>query len=62
MFCRHLPPVTKATLVSEVLKCLQQDPGLRCLAVLDEQERPVGLVHQHGLLGRFANPFSHSLF
>lgn len=61
MLCRHLAPVRQGTRVPEVVERFRHDPELRCLAVLDDGDRPVGVVRQHEFLGVFANPFSHSL-
>ncbi|QFT86628.1 Putative cyclic di-GMP phosphodiesterase YliE [Halomonas sp. THAF12] len=61
MLCRHLEPVRQGTPVPEVVERFRHDPELRCLAVLDDDDRPVGVVRQHAFLGVFANPFSHSL-
>ncbi|WP_338035074.1 bifunctional diguanylate cyclase/phosphodiesterase [Halomonas urmiana] len=61
MLCRHLAPVAQGTPVPEVVARFRDDPGLRCLAVLDAEQRPVGMVRQHAFLSLFTNPFSHSL-
>ncbi|MFG6176439.1 EAL domain-containing protein [Halomonas sp. THAF12] len=61
MLCRHLAPVMQGTLVPEVVERFRCEPELRCLAVLDDDHRPVGLVRQHQFLGVFTNPFSHAL-
>lgn len=61
MLCRHLPPLAQGTPVPEVVTRFREDPGLRCLAVLDDDQRPVGVVRQHEFLSEFTNPFSHSL-
>ncbi|ATJ84656.1 bifunctional diguanylate cyclase/phosphodiesterase [Halomonas beimenensis] len=61
MLCRHLGPVAQGTPVPEVVERFRRDPELRCLAVLDDDRRPVGLVRQHEFLGLFTNPFSHAL-
>ncbi|MDR5866443.1 EAL and GGDEF domain-containing protein [Halomonas koreensis] len=61
MLCRHLPPVARGTPVPEVVARFRHEPNLRCLAVLDDDQRPVGVVRQHEFLSLFANPFSHSL-
>lgn len=61
MLCRHLTPVAQGTPVPDVVARFRDDPGLRCLAVLDDDQRPVGVVRQHEFLAVFTNPFSHSL-
>ncbi|SFT55674.1 bifunctional diguanylate cyclase/phosphodiesterase [Halomonas saccharevitans] len=61
MLCRHLAPVAQGTPVPEVVARFRDDPELRCLVVLDAEQRPVGLVRQHAFLSLFTNPFSHSL-
>lgn len=61
MLCRHLTPVAQGTPVPEVVARFREDPDLRCLAVLDDDQRPVGVVRQHEFLSVFTNPFSHSL-
>ncbi len=61
MLCRHLAPVRQGTPVPEVVERFRHDPELRCLAVLDDDDRPVGVVRQHEFLGVFTNPFSHAL-
>lgn len=60
--CRHIAPVAQDTPVPDVLKRFQRESDLRCLAVLDAEQRPIGLVSQQELLGHFVNPFSHSLY
>lgn len=59
--CRHLAPVVQGTPVPEVVARFRDDPELRCLAVLDAEQRPVGVVRQHAFLSLFTNPFSHAL-
>lgn len=61
MLCRHVPSIEPGTPVPKVVERFKAQPDLRCLAVVDEQ-RPVGIVRQHGFLQLFTNPFSHALY
>lgn len=60
--CHHTAPVQQSAPIPEVLRRFKHEPSLRCLAVLDSEQHPIGVVRQHDLLGQFANPFSHSLY
>ncbi|WP_136065875.1 bifunctional diguanylate cyclase/phosphodiesterase [Modicisalibacter radicis] len=61
MLCRQVSPIELDTPVPKVVERFKAQPDLRCLTVVDEQ-RPVGVVRQHGFLQLFTNPFSHSLY
>ncbi|SDN86932.1 diguanylate cyclase (GGDEF) domain-containing protein [Halomonas shengliensis] len=62
MLSRHEAPLHRKVRVPDALSRFRETPALRCIAVLDDEGRPVGVLRQPHLLGLFANPFSHSLY
>lgn len=62
LLSRHVAPLSRDVRVPEALRRFKEAPGLRCIAVLDADQRPLGVLRQPDLLSLFANPFSHSLY
>ena len=55
------PAVPHATPVAAVLEAFRAQANLNSLAVLDEQQRPVGIVHRHSLSDALLKPFATDL-
>jgi len=49
-------------LIPEVLERFRLQPSLNTLAVVDEDDRPVGIVHHHELSSALLKPFAHEVF
>ncbi len=56
------PAVTQGTPTATVLEAFRRQANLNSLAVLDEQERPCGIVHRHSLSDALLKPFATDLF
>lgn len=56
------PAVSFATPTAEVLEAFRAQANLNSLAVLDDQQRPVGIVHRHSLSEILLKPFATELF
>ncbi|MEK1907496.1 MAG: bifunctional diguanylate cyclase/phosphodiesterase [Pseudomonas sp.] len=56
------PAVSQNTATAEVLEAFRAQANLNSLAVLDEQEQPVGIVHRHSLSEALLKPFATDLF
>ncbi|MDU9390774.1 bifunctional diguanylate cyclase/phosphodiesterase [Pseudomonas sp. zfem002] len=56
------PAVTGDTATPLVLEAFRRQANLNSLAVLDEQERPCGIVHRHSLSDALLKPFATDLF
>jgi len=56
------PAVTRDTATPLVLEAFRRQANLNSLAVLDEQERPCGIVHRHSLSDALLKPFATDLF
>jgi diguanylate cyclase (GGDEF)-like protein len=56
------PAVTGNTATPLVLEAFRRQANLNSLAVLDEQERPCGIVHRHSLSDALLKPFATDLF
>ncbi|MBC9249781.1 diguanylate phosphodiesterase [Pseudomonas alcaligenes] len=54
--------VSQATATAEVLEAFRAQANLNSLAVLDEQDQPVGIVHRHSLSEALLKPFATDLF
>ncbi|MDH4564365.1 bifunctional diguanylate cyclase/phosphodiesterase [Pseudomonas sp. BN411] len=56
------PAVHEDTPIHEVLEAFRAQANLNSLAVLDDQQRPVGIVHRHLLSEALLRPFATDLF
>ncbi|UUD64893.1 EAL and GGDEF domain-containing protein [Pseudomonas seleniipraecipitans] len=56
------PAVSIATPTADVLEAFRAQANLNSLAVLDEQQRPVGIVHRNSLSEVLLKPFATELF
>lgn len=58
---RAVEPVMLAMRVIDLASHFRRQPGLRCVAVLDDGI-PVGMIRRNEFLTLFVNPYSHALF
>ncbi len=56
------PAVALTTPTAEVLEAFRAQANLNSLAVLDEAQQPVGIVHRHSLADALLKPFATELF
>jgi len=56
------PGVPDGTPIARVLALFQAQPTLMSLAVIDEQQRPIGFVHRHALSDALLKPFGTDLY
>ncbi|NBA98445.1 bifunctional diguanylate cyclase/phosphodiesterase [Pseudomonas sp. R5(2019)] len=56
------PAVTRQTPTAHVLEAFRRQANLNSLAVLDDQDRPCGIVHRHSLSDALLKPFATDLF
>lgn len=56
------PAVADSTPIARVLDLFQAQASLTSLAVIDDQERPVGFVQRHALSDALLKPFATELF
>ncbi|TBU86691.1 bifunctional diguanylate cyclase/phosphodiesterase [Phytopseudomonas dryadis] len=56
------PAVALDTPTAQVLEAFRAQANLNSLAVLDAQQRPVGIVHRHSLSEALLKPFATELF
>ncbi|NNJ14317.1 EAL and GGDEF domain-containing protein [Pseudomonas putida CSV86] len=56
------PAVTRDTATPLVLEAFRRQANLNSLAVLDEQQRPCGIVHRYSLSDALLKPFATELF
>lgn len=56
------PAVGVQTPIAEVLEAFRAQANLNSLAVLNEQQQPVGIVHRHSLSETLLKPFAADLF
>lgn len=56
------PAVSQNTTIAEVLEAFRAQANLNSLAVLDEEQQPVGIVHRHSLSEALLKPFATDLF
>ncbi|WP_175652443.1 bifunctional diguanylate cyclase/phosphodiesterase [Pseudomonas sp. Marseille-P9899] len=56
------PAGTGSTATPKVLEAFRRQANLNSLAVLDEQQRPCGIVHRHSLSDALLKPFATDLF
>ncbi|WP_160287923.1 bifunctional diguanylate cyclase/phosphodiesterase [Pseudomonas knackmussii] len=56
------PAVASDTPISAILEAFHSQANLNSLAVLDEHQRPVGIVHRHALSDALLKPFATDLF
>lgn len=54
--------VTGNTATPQVLEAFRRQANLNSLAVLDEHQRPIGIVHRHSLSDALLKPFATDLF
>ncbi|AYC32221.1 GGDEF domain-containing protein [Pseudomonas cavernae] len=55
------PAVAQDQPIAEVLEAFRQQANLNSLAVLNEQQQPVGIVHRHSLSEALLKPFATDL-
>ena len=56
------PGVAASTPIAQVLAMFQAQPALSALAVLDEQQQPLGIVNRQALADALLKPFGTELF
>ncbi|GAB3394753.1 bifunctional diguanylate cyclase/phosphodiesterase [Azotobacter armeniacus] len=56
------PGVADSTPVAQVLELFRSQASLNLLAILDAEQRPVGVVHRHALSDALLKPFGPELF
>ncbi|HBX54166.1 bifunctional diguanylate cyclase/phosphodiesterase [Pseudomonas sp. UBA2684] len=56
------PAVAMNTATADVLEAFRAQANLNSLAVLNEQQQPVGIVHRHSLSEALLKPFATELF
>lgn len=56
------PAVAMNTATADVLEAFRAQANLNSLAVLNEQQQPVGIVHRHSLSEALLKPFATDLF
>ncbi len=58
---RRLPPVTAELTSNEIVRKFHDDPGLNCLAVVDRDQRIIGVLRSLDILRRGTEGFFHEL-
>lgn len=58
----YLPPIPPETTGNAVIEIFRQQPEVLCFPVINENGIPLGILHKHHLMARFAEPFGHSLY
>lgn len=56
------PAVSHSTATAEVLEAFRAQANLNSLAVLDDQQQPVGIIHRNSLSEALLKPFATDLF
>ncbi|MWV15744.1 EAL domain-containing protein [Pseudomonas sp. L-22-4S-12] len=56
------PAVSHSTATAEVLEAFRAQANLNSLAVLDEQQQPLGIIHRNSLSEALLKPFATDLF
>jgi EAL domain-containing protein (putative c-di-GMP-specific phosphodiesterase class I)/GGDEF domain-containing protein len=56
------PAVSHGTATAEVLEAFRAQANLNSLAVLDDQQQPVGIIHRNSLSEALLKPFATDLF
>nr|WP_274600146.1 GGDEF domain-containing protein [Halorhodospira abdelmalekii] len=59
---RPQEPIAADASLSELSQRLSQLNGLRSIAVTQDDNTPIGIVHRDDLLAIFSNPYAHSLY
>ena len=59
---KEQPSVGQHTAIAVVLEAFRAQANLNSLAVLDDQQQPVGIVHRHSLSDALLKPFATDLF
>lgn len=57
-----LPPVTPATLNETVYQRFLNNPALTAIPVVDDENRPLGIILRQHFLEDFSRPYRHELF
>jgi diguanylate cyclase (GGDEF)-like protein len=57
-----LPAMVQTTPTATVLEAFRKQANLNSLAVLDEQQRPIGIVHRHSLSDVLLQPFATEIY
>ena len=57
-----ISPIAPASDNDTVFQRFEADPELHVLPVVDDQDRPLGLINRHNLIDRFARPFCRELY
>ncbi len=56
------PPLSADTCIEVAYNRFTEQPELMAIAVIDEWQRPIGLLRRHELLECLARPFNHELY
>ena len=56
------PAVLHSATTSDVLARFQRQPALNSLAVIDENNKPVGIIHRHALSEALIKPYASDLY
>ncbi|MFJ3470368.1 bifunctional diguanylate cyclase/phosphodiesterase [Pseudomonas sp. NPDC090201] len=57
-----LPAVVQTTPTAAVLEAFRKQANLNSLAVLDDKQRPIGIVHRHSLSDALLQPFATEIY
>ena len=57
-----LPAVMQTTPTSAVLEAFRKQASLNSMAVLDDQQQPIGIVHRHSLSEALLQPFGTEIY
>jgi diguanylate cyclase (GGDEF)-like protein len=57
-----LPAVVQTTPTAAVLEAFRKQANLNSLAVLDDRQRPIGIVHRHSLSEALLQPFATEIY
>lgn len=58
----EIPPVTAKVTAEEVFTFFEKSPELRAVAVVDENNAPLGLISRYEMVDNMARPYRHELF
>ena len=58
----RVPPAPHTICVQDVAQWFAREPHLHALALVDGQQRPVGLIHRQSFADRYARPFFKELY
>lgn len=58
----HLPPISPETTGNTAIEIFRKHPEIQCFPVINADDIPLGILHKHTLMSRFAEAFGHSLY